>query len=45
VHPAIHQGTGRSFGDAGSNSQSGTVALGVIDQPVALAGQITTQGM
>jgi hypothetical protein len=41
VHPAIDQEIGRSFGDRGSNSQSGTVPLGVIDQPVALAGQIT----
>jgi hypothetical protein len=41
VHPTIHQEIGRSFGDRGSNSQSGTVPLSVIDQPVALAGQIT----
>jgi hypothetical protein len=43
VHPAIHQEIGGSFGDRGSNSQSGTVPLGVIDQPVALAGQVTVQ--
>jgi hypothetical protein len=43
VHPAVHQEIGRSLGDRGSNPQSGTVPLGVIDQPVALAGQITIQ--
>jgi hypothetical protein len=43
VHPAVHQEIGRPFGDRGANSQSGTMPLGVIDQPVALASQISIQ--
>ena len=43
VHSAVHQEIGGPFGDRGSNAQSGTMALGVIDQPVALAGEITIQ--
>src|ERR1700761_6794738 len=43
VHPAVHQEIGRPFGDRGANPQAGTVALGVIDRPVALAGQIAVQ--
>ena len=40
VHPAVDQKIGRAFGDRGTNSQSGPMPLGVIDQPVALSGQI-----
>jgi hypothetical protein len=40
VHPSVHQEVGRPFGDRGADPQSGTMAFGVIDQPVALAGQI-----
>ena len=39
VHPTVRQEIGGSFGDRGSNSQSGTMPFGVIDQPVALAGK------
>jgi hypothetical protein len=35
-----YQEIGRSVGDRGSNSEPGTVPRGIIDQPVALAGQI-----
>jgi hypothetical protein len=40
VHPPVHQEVGRPFGDRGTNPQARAVTLGVIDQPVALAGQI-----
>ena len=43
IHSAVHQEIGGPFDDRGSNSQSVTMALGVIDQPVALAGEITIQ--
>ena len=43
IHPAVHQEIGRPFGDRGSNAQSGTVAFGVIDEPIALASEITIQ--
>ena len=43
VHPAVHQKIGRPFGDRGADPQSGTVPLGVVDQPVALSGEITIQ--
>ena len=43
VHPAVYQEIGRPLGDRGANPQAGTVALGVIDRPVALAGQIAVQ--
>jgi hypothetical protein len=36
IRSAVHQEVGRSFGDRGSDPQSGTVAFGVVDQPVAL---------
>jgi hypothetical protein len=45
VHPAVHQEVGRPFGDRGPYSQPGSVPLGVIDQPVALANQIAIQRM
>jgi hypothetical protein len=45
VHPAAHQIIGRPFGDRGTDAQSGTVPLGVVDQPIALAGEITIQRM
>jgi NAD(P)-dependent dehydrogenase (short-subunit alcohol dehydrogenase family) len=41
VHTAVHQEIGRPFGNRSANSQSCPVPLGVIDQPVALAGKIT----
>ncbi|HUB45987.1 MAG TPA: hypothetical protein VMB73_13455, partial [Acetobacteraceae bacterium] len=43
VHPTIHQEIGRPFGDRRANSQSGPMPLGVVDQPVALARQVTIQ--
>src|SRR5208337_4378136 len=43
VLPAVHQKIGRPFGDRGAGRQSGTVPLGVVDQPVALSGEITIQ--
>jgi hypothetical protein len=43
VHPAVHQKIGRPLGDRGTHSQSGTVPLGVIDHPIALAGEISIQ--
>ena len=45
VHPAVHQEVGRAFGDRGADPQSGTVPLGIIDQLVALAAEITIQRM
>jgi hypothetical protein len=41
VHTGVHQEIGRPFGNRSANSQSCPVPLGVIDQPVALAGKIT----
>jgi hypothetical protein len=43
VPTAVHQEIDRPLGNRGANSQSGTVPLGVSDQPVALAGKITIQ--
>src|SRR5208283_2996119 len=43
IHPAVHQEVGCPFGDRGPNSQPGTMPLGVIHQPGALAGQIAIQ--
>jgi hypothetical protein len=43
VHLAVHQEIGRSLGDRGANPQPGTMALGVIDHPVALASEIVIQ--
>jgi hypothetical protein len=43
VHPTVHQEIGRPFGDRGANSLSGPMPLGVVDEPVALAGQVTIQ--
>jgi hypothetical protein len=43
VHPAVHQKIGRPLGDRGTYSQSGTVSLGAIDHPIALAGEISIQ--
>ena len=45
VHPPLHQKVGCPFGDRGSDPQSGTMALGVIDQPVTLVGQVTVNRM
>jgi hypothetical protein len=43
VHPAGHQKIACPFGDRSTNAQSDTVLLGVVDRPVALAGEITIQ--
>src|SRR4051794_5790221 len=43
VHPPIDQEIGRPLRDRGTNPQAGTVPLGVIDHPVALAGEIAIQ--
>src|ERR1700730_923192 len=43
VHPAVHQKIGGPFGDRSTNSQSGPVPLGVVDQPIALAGEVAIQ--
>jgi len=45
VHSAVHQEIGCPFGDRGANPQSGTMPFSVIDQPVALASQITVQSL
>jgi hypothetical protein len=45
VHAAVHQEIGCPFGDRGADPQSGTIPLGIIDQLVALAGEITIQRM
>ena len=39
IHSPVHQEIGRPFGDRGADPQTGTVALGIIDHPVALAGE------
>lgn len=41
VHPTVHQEIGCPFGDGGSDPQSRSMSGGIIDQPVALAGEIT----
>lgn len=41
VHSAVHQEVGCPFGNRRTDAQSGAVPLGVVDQPVALAGEIT----
>src|SRR6202048_3166214 len=43
VHPAIYHVIGHPFRDRGANSQSRTVPLGIIDHPIALAGEITIE--
>src|SRR4051794_13898611 len=43
VHPTVHQEIGRPLGDRGANPQSCPVSLGIIDHPVALAGEIAIQ--
>src|SRR4051812_32622434 len=43
VHPAVHQEVRRAFGDRGADPQSGPVPFGIIDQPIALATEITIQ--
>ena len=45
VHPTVHQKFSRPFGDRGAHPQSGTMAFGIIDQPVTLASQITVNRM
>src|SRR6188474_3419110 len=40
VHAAVDQEVGGAFGDRRADPQTGTVALGIVDQPGALAGQI-----
>ena len=40
VHPPVDQEVGRPFGHRGSDPQAGTISLGVIDEPVALAAEI-----
>ncbi len=42
-HAPVDQEVGRPFRDRGANAQSGTVPLGVVDHPVALAGEIAIQ--
>jgi hypothetical protein len=43
VHPTVDQKIGGAFGDRSTNSQSGAMPLGVINQPVSLPGQIFIQ--
>src|SRR3954471_18679792 len=43
VHPAVHQEVGRAFSDCGTDPQTASVPLGIIDQPFALAGEIAIQ--
>jgi hypothetical protein len=43
VHPAVHQEVGRAFSDCGTDPQTGPVPLGIIDQPLVLAGEIAIQ--
>ena len=43
IHSAVHQEIGRPFGERGANAQARAMALGVIHQPGALAGEITIQ--
>src|SRR5271168_4293349 len=43
IHSAVHQEIGRALGDCSPNPQPGTVAFGVIDHPVTLAGEIAIQ--
>src|SRR3954447_7156665 len=43
VHPAVHQEVGCAFGDRGADPQKGQVPLGIIEKPLALAGEIAIQ--
>ena len=43
IHSAVHQESGRPLGDRSPNPQPGTVAFGVNDHPVTLAGEIAIQ--
>ena len=40
-HAAVDQEVGRTFGQRGADPQTGTMAFGIVDQPSALAGEIT----
>ena len=40
VHAAVDQEVGSAFGERGTDPQPGAMALGIVDQPSALAGQI-----
>jgi hypothetical protein len=41
VHAAVDQEVGRGFGQRGADPQTGTMALGIVDQLSALAGEIS----
>jgi hypothetical protein len=43
VHPAVYQEVGGALGDGRSDPQSGPVPFGIVDQPLALAGEIAIQ--
>ena len=43
VHPAVHQDVGRTLGQRRADPQSSPVPLGVVDQPVGLAGETVIQ--
>src|SRR5689334_18160864 len=40
VHASIDEEVGCTFGNRGPDTQAGTISLGVIDEPVALAAEI-----
>src|SRR5689334_24792246 len=40
-HTAVHQEVGRALGQRRADPPPGPVSLGVVDQPVALAGEVT----
>src|ERR1700722_9170347 len=43
IHSTVHQKVGRPLGDRSPNPQPGTMALSIVDHPVALAGEIAIQ--
>src|SRR4051794_23471885 len=43
VHPAVHQEVGCALGQRHADPQPGSMPLGIVDQPIALAGEIIVQ--
>jgi hypothetical protein len=45
IHSPVDETVRRRFGDCRSDTQSATVAFGIIDQPVILASEVTIQSL